>query len=144
MQDEKEHSSSLTADLSRSHPDLRTIPLILTPLPDTRPRTAASVLNTRRNKVAPAAPAGTFHELRSLSPAPGRTFTCMYIVSILCKIVGFFRFLGHWKWHISFPIPKPHLFYHPLLGKMEMQSSVPVHQCDRGDLFRSESSCWRD
>ncbi len=77
MQDEKEQSSSLTADLSCSYPDLRTIPLIRYPLHDTRPHTAASVLNTRRNKVAPAAPAGTFHELRSLSP--GRSTSFQYV-----------------------------------------------------------------
>ena len=139
MQDEKEQSSSLTADLSRSHPDLRTIPLILTPLPDTRLHTAASVLNTRRNKVAPAAPAGTFHELRSLSP--GRSTSFQYVSH---KFISVFRCLGHWKRHVSLPIHKPHLLYHPLLGEMETQSSVPVYQCDRGDLFRSRSSYWGD
>ncbi len=132
MQDEKEHSSSLTADLSRSHPDLRTIPLILTPLPDTRPRTAAS--NTKRNKVAPAAPAGTFHELRSLLPAPGRTFTCCTLF-ILYKNVADFWVTGSGTLasqspsHTSFTIPSSARWrcnrVYPSISATEVTSSDP-------------------
>ena len=41
-----------TIDSSRSHPNLRTIPLILTPLPDNRPQSATPILR-RKNKVVP-------------------------------------------------------------------------------------------
>ena len=73
--DIKEQLHFEAIDLSKSFPNLRTVPLILTPPPDIRPQSATPVLR-RKNKVIPIADDTSVHEdevsFSSRAVSPGK------------------------------------------------------------------------